>query len=102
MGASLQPAGSVSQRHACYLLELLAELACDDDLALGPEALLQVLQRGRNAMRRFVEHHRPGQLERFARLAACGRLPGQKTGEEEAAGDQAQGRDPPAVPPAPR
>src|SRR5437870_3528259 len=44
--ARREPPRGIAERQARDFLEFLAELARDDDLALKPEARLQVLQRG--------------------------------------------------------
>ena len=69
LGALAEPAGRLAERQARDLLELLGQLAADGELARRPEALGEIGQRVGDAMRRFVEHHRPGQ--RPAPAAPC-------------------------------
>src|SRR5437660_2175018 len=82
MGMS-QPSQSIAERQARDLLELLAELAREDDLALRTEARQQVFERVPDPMRCLVQHQRPGHIERLERFAPGGGLGGEKAGEQE-------------------
>ena len=57
-------------------LEALGELARDDKLALRPERRGESVERGRNPVRRFVEHQRAAEVAQALDLScprACGR-----------------------------
>ena len=79
-----RPRASPSGRRATSSNFLVSSRAMSD-LALVAEARAQVRQRRGDAVRRLVEDHRPGQLERLA--APCGARAagrGQEAGEQEA------------------
>ena len=88
-----QPIRRIAEGHARHFLEFLAQFAREDNLALRTEARQQVLQRLAHAVRRLVEHQRPGHVERLERLAPRAALRGQEAGEEKAAGGEARGRN---------
>src|SRR5258708_11753130 len=91
--ALVEPRRCGGERHARDFLELLAELARDNDLPFGAGVGQQAIHRFAYALRRLVQHDRPRQVQRLQRLAPGGRLGRQEAGEQEAARGEGRRRD---------
>src|SRR6185436_1558796 len=92
-GALLQPRCRLAERQARDLLELLRQLAADDQLARSPETFHQIGQGLGNAVRRLVDDDRPGDIEGLQRLASRAPRRGKEAGEQEAGRTESGGRD---------
>src|SRR6266436_4118269 len=79
-----QPVPRIAERQSRHVLEFLRQLASDHHFPRRAEALRQVLQRFEHAVRRFIQDHRPGQVEAVQRLAPRRAASRQKSRKEQA------------------